>query len=121
MTTEQPKQPLAEIGHEAHIINKANGWEVFTADDWPNGDKSREDLARVRFISTHIALIHSEASEALEAVRHRDRLNFDEELADIIIRVTSVAWGLGVDLDTAVKLKMAKNGLRGFRHGGKAV
>lgn len=75
----------------------------------------------VRKLCTHMALIHSEVSEALEAVRHRDRPNFDEELADTVIRVLSVAYGLGTDLDAVVAEKLAKNRTRGLHHGGKAV
>lgn len=108
---------LSDIGREAHEINAGNGWEVFKPTDWP----ADGDLEKVRFIGTHMALVHSETSEALEAVRHRDRPNFDEELADVIIRVASIAHGLGTDLETAIAAKLAKNRTRGLRHGGKAV
>jgi NTP pyrophosphatase (non-canonical NTP hydrolase) len=72
-------------------------------------------------LCTHMALVHSEVSEATEAVRHRDRQNFDEELADVVIRVASIAHGLGTDLDSAITAKLAKNRTRGLHHGGKAV
>lgn len=72
-------------------------------------------------LCTHMALVHSEVSEATEAIRHRDRENFDEELADVIIRVASIAAGLGSDLDAAITAKLAKNRTRGLHHGGKAV
>lgn len=72
-------------------------------------------------LCTHMALVHSEVSEATEAIRHRDRENFDEELADVVIRVASIAHGLGTDLDAAITAKLAKNRTRGLHHGGKAV
>lgn len=106
---------IKAIGHEAHVINKANGWEVFSPDDWSHGD------INVRFLLTHMALVHSEVSEATEAVRHRDRENFDEELADIIIRVASIAHGLGTDLNAVIAAKLARNKTRGLHHGGKTV
>ena len=68
-----------------------------------------------------LALIGSEVSEALEGFRNRDRANFEEELADVVIRVLDLAAGLGVDMDEQVKRKLAANRLRGFRHGNKVV
>ena len=68
-----------------------------------------------------MALVHTEVSEATEAVRHRDAENFREELADTIIRVASIAYGMGLDLEGAINLKLAKNRTRGLRHGGKSV
>ena len=108
---------LQEIGREAHEINTGNGWDGFTPTDWP----SDEDKEKVRFACTHMALVHTEVSEATEAIRHRDRENFDEELADVIIRVASIAHGLGTDLEAAITAKLAKNRTRGLHHGGKAV
>lgn len=72
-------------------------------------------------LCTHMALVHSEVSEATEAIRHRDRVNFDEELADVVIRVASIAHGLGTDLDAAIRAKMEVNKTRGLHHGGKSV
>ena len=108
---------LNDIGAEAHAINMSNGWDVFSREDWPaDGEKDK-----VRFLCTHLALFHTEVSEATEAVRHRDKDNFEEELADVVIRVASVAHGLGIDLDARIAEKMEKNRKRGLHHGGKAV
>lgn len=129
---------INEIGQIAHEINKANGWDVFASRSFPRSpdevkeDKRTEceadipmlddaDTQRVRFLCTHMALVHSEVAEATEAIRNRDLPNFREELADIIIRVTSIAHGMGIDLNTEVAAKLHKNTTRGFRHGGKAV
>lgn len=111
---------LKQIGVTAHEINESNGWEVFNPSDWPL-ESDLMALLKSRFIATHIALIHSEVSEALEALRKGDGNNFAEEMADIIIRVTSVSAGLGIDLDAEVEKKMEINRGRGFRHGGKAI
>lgn len=108
---------LKEIGKEAHEININNGWEVFTPDHWPTNG-SRE---KVNFLGTHMTLVHEEVSEAFRGVRKNDRANFEEELADVIIRVTSIAYGLGADLDAVVAAKMEKNRARGLHHGGRLV
>lgn len=113
--------PLFDLGRKAHFINASNGWDVFTRHDFPNDAAEIDDRFTVRFLCTHMALVHSEVSEALEAVRKRDRENFDEELADVIIRVASIAYGLGTNLDAVIAAKLAKNAKRGLHHGGKAV
>lgn len=108
---------INELGRTAHTINAANGWDVFSPDGFPrDGEKEK-----VRFLGTHMALVHSEVSEATEAIRHRDEENFREELADVVIRVASIAAGLGIDLDTECQKKLEKNRHRGLHHGGKAV
>ena len=108
---------INEIGEAGVIVNTANGWEGFKPDDWPaNGERDK-----VHFLCTHMALVHTEVAEATEAVRHRDRANFDEELADVIIRVATIARGLGIDLDIEVAKKLDKNSRRGLHHGGKAI
>lgn len=105
------------LGQEINLINRVNGWDVLVPSDWPE----EEEIEKVRKLGTVIALIHSEASEALESLRHRDRANFEEEMADIFIRVLDCTYGLGIDIGEAVLAKLEKNRKRGFRHGGKAV
>lgn len=102
---------LKTLGLEIIEINKANGWNVTTPDDW--GDTYK--------VPGVLALIHSEVSEALEGFRGGDKANFEEELADVLIRVLDCATGLGLDLDTAVAAKLDKNRARSFRHGGKRL
>lgn len=77
---------------------------------WYDSNTSRVEL---------LALIHSEVSEALEADRNGNYVNFKEELADICIRVFSLCGVEGIDLHKEIIKKMAKNKRRPYRHGGK--
>jgi NTP pyrophosphatase (non-canonical NTP hydrolase) len=96
-------------------------------------------------IGEMLCLIHSEVSEALECDR-KDRecasrmseINgiaedeafktsfeekvkdtFQDELADIMIRVMDLAAFRGVDLEEHIKAKMRYNSLRPYKHGKK--
>ena len=73
-------------------------------------DKPRE-------FGTLIALIHSELSEALEADRCDNKEQVAEELADVVIRVCDLCGGLEVDLEAAIRDKMAKNAAKPRLHG----
>src|SRR5258708_6615616 len=75
-----------------------------------------------------IALIHGEASEALEALRkipfpkdeHCPKFdNFIIELADIVIRVADFSEAKGYDLEAAIIAKHEFNKTRPYLHGKK--
>lgn len=66
-----------------------------------------------------LLLIHSEVSEACEALRKGDMDNFAEELADIVIRAFDTAEDNGIDIVKAIWDKCRKNIDRPYRHGGK--
>jgi len=88
---------------ESHKIAKEKGWW-----DWKRNDGEL------------IALMHSELSEALEAMRnHAKKADVAEELADCCIRIFDFCGARGIDLQKAIKEKISKNRSRPYRHGNK--
>jgi len=123
-------------------IRQAQGGAFRTAVEhgwWePCGDVSSAVFtgAAIATIPEKIALIHSEASEALEEYRKNGEsenfpygeimangkpVGFASELADIVIRVLDLAGALDINLEGAIAQKMAYNKTRPYRHGGKVV
>ena len=79
--------------------------------------KDKENKVDVNAIGNRLMLVTGEVAEAHEALRKNDRVNFAEELADIVIRVADLAGGLGIDLEKEIIDKMEKNKLREYKHG----
>jgi NTP pyrophosphatase (non-canonical NTP hydrolase) len=71
-------------------------------------------------VSLEFALTHAEVSEAFEAYRKNPN-HLGEELADVLLYVASIAEMTGIDLDTAVEAKIAKNARRAYRRNSKGV
>lgn len=109
--------------------------------------KSKGFFDSERNIGEMLCLIHSEVSEALEADRkgkHFKQLNlrlknydvlpettfqvqfandvknsFEDELADVIIRVLDLCAFKGIDIESHIKAKMRYNASRPHKHGKK--
>lgn len=107
---------FTEMQQAVHENAKDKGWH----------DEKRTD-------GDFLALIHSEVSEALEAVRDGNPPSskavgpfgpcsvLEEELADVVIRVMDYAEARGLKLAQAIEDKHAFNKNRPHRHGGKAL
>lgn len=89
---------------ECHRIATKKGW-------W---DEKRND-------GELIALMHSELSEALEAMRNHNKKdiikdNIAEELADCCIRIFDYCGAREIDLEKALFKKIKYNKTRPYRH-----
>lgn len=93
---------INDMVKEIHENNKKAGW-------W-DSERNKGEL---------LALIHSEISECLEGVRRNlddDKLPHrkmeEVELADAVIRIMDYCGGFGLDLEGAIKEKLAYNKIR---------
>lgn len=92
--------------------------EIAVEKGWWKEDRNEGEL---------ICLMHSELSEALEALRHGNPpdshipefAGVEAELADTIIRIMDFACAKGYRVGEAVEAKIAYNKNRDFMHGGK--
>jgi NTP pyrophosphatase (non-canonical NTP hydrolase) len=108
LTGENFIRSFTELQRTAHETAVSKGfWET-----------PRED-------GTLIALMHSELSEALEAVRHGnppdDKIpefsGVEAEFADVIIRIMDMAGRYDLNVAGAVIAKMEYNPTRPYKHG----
>jgi len=122
-TTHKGAKPVASI-HEAVFVESFNllannVHDTAVEKGWWDEERNNGEI---------IALMHSELSEALEAIRHGnppdDKIpeftGVEAELADVIIRIMDMAPARGWRIAEAVIAKIAMNKTRARKHGGKA-
>lgn len=127
---------IGEWSREVHRLAVEKGWH-----ERPMRDA--QGHVNVDAVAAKLALIHSEVSEALEALRDSPNAprhlgmpadlaafavapsgkpeGFEVELADAVIRILDLAESLGLDIESAMKWKHEYNASRPHRHGGKAL
>ena len=111
---------ISELQEEAHACATAHGFHerAVRVDNAVNTDR----------VLAHLALIHSEVSEAVEAARVGNYvIRIEEgkpeglvvELADTVSRILDTCGALGHGLERAIEVKMAYNSARPYKHGNK--
>ena len=121
--TRPTNEQLLSMTHEEHIITALESLasdvhEIAKDKGWWEKDRNNGEL---------IALMHSELSEALEALRHgnppSDHIpefsGVEEEFADVIIRILDMSRARNYRIGEAIIAKMAFNDGRAHKHGGK--
>lgn len=105
---------------DGYYIRELCGMAYKTAKEkgWWNSKRNDGEL---------IALMHSELSEALKALRHPGKKDehlplYDSvglELADVLIRIFDYCGARSIDLEACLYAKMKYNETRSYKHGGK--
>lgn len=107
---------IVELAKLVSITNQNNGWwELYKDGTHPF------EWSDPRNLIVKLALVITECSEAIEAIRNDDEENFDEEIADIFIRLMEIIVARKTDIAAQIIKKNTKNASRGNKHGGKKV
>ena len=121
-------KPLDDYIKRAYENAKSKGFHL-DDDEMRNKFKFRstdyEHFCRLAMIKD-LALIVTEISEAIEAIRENrftdyHKINFketfEEEIADVFIRLFDFCGNYGIDIETFINFKMDYNESREWKHG----
>ena len=123
-------ESVEQIQAWAHAVNRKNGFWI--ARDQLQLLGENNGLGRQMMIQlalANVALIHSEPSEAVEAIRKQDPSTWASvekdtlvsELAGTVVRIMDLCQALGLPLGGAIVAEITRNESRGYMHGGKAA
>jgi NTP pyrophosphatase (non-canonical NTP hydrolase) len=101
---------MNELMKRIRKINDKNGW-LFLKNAWD--DKY--------FLPTKLLLVITEVVEAVEAFRNHKYYNFNEEMADIFIRLLDICSGMDINIVEEINKKLDVLEKRPFRHGNKKI
>jgi NTP pyrophosphatase (non-canonical NTP hydrolase) len=117
--TDPEESWLEQLKQRVNCLTTAKGWRV-------NATGAREGYE----FAAYIALLHSEASEMLEAYRIKQwsetredgkPLGVGPEAADVLIRLMDMADIWGIDLEREVERVLRYGWTRPYQHGGKTL
>ncbi|MCP4348674.1 MAG: hypothetical protein GY795_24615 [Desulfobacterales bacterium] len=120
--------PYSELALAIEVLAE-RAYRIAESKNW-HEPREIEGVVRAPSFLERLALIHSEASEALEAYRTGGGTYTEidgkpegpgAELADVIIRCLDTAMVYGFPIGTLVVQKMEYNTTRSDRHGGKVL
>ena len=81
------------------------------------------DPFAVADLSKDLELDRTDEEFMLKALAWKDKFqlavksSFEDEVADVAIRLFDLCGGLGIDLEKHIELKMKYNSMRGYKHG----
>lgn len=119
---------ISDVSTWAHSVNRHNGfWEDLEALKAAASTvgPGLEAVALREIVLARIALIHSEGSEAVEAVRKHpvgtwtstEKDSMVSEMAGTVVRIMDLCEWLGLPLGEAVIAEINRNEKRGWKHG----
>ncbi len=117
------RQSINDIVTEAHAnaVDKGFYEDIAVEMGYLRGQDQQQlcEAAKRYFVMAQLALVGTEVSETVQAIRKRGVHHSDvaEELADVIIRVCDLAGFLEINLGREVHQKMRINAQRPRKHG----